>query len=85
MRGTRFKMQVRKKPAISSYLQEFNAGDVVHVNIVSSSPFPNPRFHGRTGIIEQKRGSSYIVKVNDGNKVKKLSLRPEHLKLEVAK
>ncbi len=85
MRGTHFKMQVRKKPTITTFMQEFSVGDVVHVNFLSSSPFPNPRFQGRTGIIEQKRGRSYVVKVNDGNKVKKLSLRPEHLKLEVAK
>ena len=85
MRGTHFKMQVRKKPTISTYMQEFRVGDVVHVNILSSSPFPNPRFQGLTGIVEEKRGDSYIVKLSSGNKVKKISLRPEHLKLEVAK
>ena len=85
MRGTHFKMQVRKKPTISAFMQEFNVGDVVHVNIISSSPFPHPRFQGLTGIVEEKRGESYTVKVSNGNKVKKISLRPEHLKLEVAK
>ncbi len=85
MRGTHFKMQVRKKPTINSFMQEFNVGDVVHVNILSSSPFPHPRFQGRTGIVEEKRGKSYTVRVNDGNKIKKICLRPEHLKLEVAK
>ncbi|MBI4162933.1 MAG: 50S ribosomal protein L21e [Candidatus Aenigmarchaeota archaeon] len=84
MRGTHFKMQVRKKPTIGTYMQQFSVGDVVHVNLLSSSPFPHPRFQGLTGIIEEKRGESYVVKLSSGKKIKKISLRPEHLKLEVA-
>ena len=82
MRGTRFKLQVRRKPRIDNYLKEFNAGDKVHINIVSSSPFPHPRFHGLTGVVTEKRGTSYTVKVLVGNKAKQVSLRPEHLKLQ---
>jgi large subunit ribosomal protein L21e len=82
MRGTRFKMQIRKRPTIRTFMQEFKVGDVVHINIVSSSAFPHPRFQGRTGTVEEKRGKSYTVKIAEGTKKKKLSLRPEHLKLQ---
>ena len=82
MRGTRFKLQVSGKPTITTYMKEFGIGDNVHIHLVSSSPFPNPRFQGLTGTIIEKRGGSYVVSVKNGNKLKKLSLRPEHLKLQ---
>ena len=82
MRGTRFKLQIRRKPMIHNYIKEFNVGDMVHVNIVSSSPCPHPRFHGLAGVVTEKRGSSYTVKVSVGHKSKEISLRPEHLKLQ---
>jgi large subunit ribosomal protein L21e len=41
---------------------------------------PHPRYKGRIGKIIGKRGKSYIVEITDGNKVKKLISRPEHLK-----
>jgi len=80
MRGTRQKMQVKTKPTINRYLAEFSAGDTVHVNYLSSSPLPHPRFQGLTGRVIEKRGNSYAVAVKDGNKPKLLFLRPEHLK-----
>jgi large subunit ribosomal protein L21e len=43
---------------------------------------PHPRFHGKTGKIADKRGQAYIVAINDGNKAKKLIIRPEHLKIQ---
>jgi large subunit ribosomal protein L21e len=41
---------------------------------------PHHRFKGLAGHIVGKRGKSYIVEIADGNKVKKLISRPEHLK-----
>jgi len=79
MRGCRMKMQVRKKPTLNLYLAKFDAGDVVHIHYLPSSPLPHPRFQGLTGKVVGKRGSSYGVAVNDGNKPKMLFLRPEHL------
>ncbi len=80
MRGTRYKMQVRKKPTVNQYLQKFEAGDSVHVNLVSSSKFPHPRFQGLTGHVVEKRGDAYAVAVKDGNKPKMIFVKPEHLK-----
>ena len=80
MRGTRKKMRAREKPSIRHYMQEFSVGDNVHIKISSSSNFPHPKFHGRTGKIIEKRGRSYVVGVSDMNAQKKVSLRPEHLR-----
>jgi large subunit ribosomal protein L21e len=46
----------------------------------SSNGRPFRRFFGRTGVITEKRGKSYIVKIKDGKKEKELITRPEHLK-----
>jgi large subunit ribosomal protein L21e len=32
--------------------------------------------------VAEKRGRAYIVAINDGNKAKKLIIRPEHLKMQ---
>jgi large subunit ribosomal protein L21e len=51
----------------------------VHIDFVSHR-IPHPRLQGLTGNIIEKRGSSYVVQINVKGAVKKLSLRPEHLK-----
>ncbi|MEM5843674.1 MAG: 50S ribosomal protein L21e [Candidatus Aenigmatarchaeota archaeon] len=70
------------RPAITKFLQEFNKGQrVVIVQEPSSHKgMPHPRFKGRVGKVIGKRGKSYIVEITDGNKVKKIISRPEHLK-----
>ena len=37
-------------------------------------------FKGKIGTVIAKRGSSYILQVSDGNAIKKVISRPEHLK-----
>ena len=70
------------RPAITKFLQEFNIGQRVVVEQEPSSHkgMPHSRYKGKTGKIIGKRGKSYIVEITDGNKVKKLISRPEHLK-----
>jgi large subunit ribosomal protein L21e len=41
---------------------------------------PNPKFHGRTGTVLGQRGHAYVVQVTDGNAVKTVIARPQHLK-----
>ncbi len=41
---------------------------------------PHRRYHGKVGVIRGKRGKSYIVEVVVGSKIKKLFIRPEHLR-----
>lgn len=80
MRGVRKKLQLRKKPTLTQYMREFAEGEKVHINIVPSSKFQHPRFHGLTGTVVDKKGRAYAVQVRDGSKLKTVYLRPEHLK-----
>jgi large subunit ribosomal protein L21e len=82
MRGTRKKLQSRGKLAVNAYLQEFKSGDHVHIDFEPSSPIQHPRFQGLTGTILKRRGRNYIVQVHDGQKLKQVFVRPEHLKLQ---
>lgn len=85
-RKTRHKLQKKKSErgriSIRRYLQEFKVGDKVVLKIepaYQKGMFP-PRFHGRIGVIESKRGSCYIVKINDKGKEKVFISHPIHLK-----
>ncbi|MEM5773028.1 MAG: 50S ribosomal protein L21e [Candidatus Aenigmatarchaeota archaeon] len=84
---TKTRQALRQKPAyrppITKFLQEFSMGQRVVIEQEPSSQkgMPHPRYKGRVGRIIGKRGKSYIVEITDGNKVKKLISRPEHLKV----
>ena len=41
---------------------------------------PHRRFQGRTGHIEGRQGRAWVVKVKDGNMMKTVVARPEHLR-----
>ncbi len=79
-RKTRKKLQKREL-RIRDYLQEFKIGDAVAIVVnPSSRSMVHPRFHGITGKVIEKRGRGYVVEFKNGNKTKKLILKPEHLK-----
>ncbi len=40
---------------------------------------PHRRYHGRIGVIHEKRGKSYVVHVEIGKQTKQIIARPEHL------
>ncbi|MEM2889818.1 MAG: 50S ribosomal protein L21e [Candidatus Hadarchaeum sp.] len=42
---------------------------------------PHHRYHGRTGLIRERRGRAYVVEVRDGGAIKKVISRPEHLRV----
>ena len=75
------KIRERGKISFSRAFQDFKAGDVVSVVIekANQSSFPK-RIQGRCGVIEEKRGSSFVVKKNDLNKNKKFIINSLHLK-----
>jgi large subunit ribosomal protein L21e len=85
---TRHKLQLTKRPGrsnpITKKIQRFDADDLVHIIIDPSvqKGQPHPRFHGKTAKVVETRGRAYIVSLNDGNKAKKLIVRPEHLKIQ---
>ncbi len=85
---TRYKLKksirVSRANPITKKIQVFSEKDLVHIIIDPSvhKGQPHPRFHGKTGKVAEKRGRAYIIDVNDGNKAKKLIIRPEHLKMQ---
>ena len=74
--------RIREKGKInfSRYFQTLKEGDKVCIvkDVSSKSVFPKS-IQGRTGIIEVKRGKSYIVKIDIG-KAKRFIIHPVHLK-----
>ena len=57
------------------------AGEKVVVNIDPSvhKGMPHRRFQGKIGVIVNKRGGSYVVNVPQGDALKEVIIRPEHL------
>ena len=66
---------------LSRILRTYKAGDKVCVTIDPGvhKGMPHRRFQGRIGVVEGKRGRSYIVGLRIGNKEKSLIVRPEHI------
>jgi len=69
------------KIKLSNYFQEFKKGDRIAVvkELTEMPKFPK-RLQGRSGVVENKRGRSYIVKIKDLNKEKTYIIHPVHLK-----
>jgi large subunit ribosomal protein L21e len=71
----------RGKIKLSKLLHEYQPGNRVVVRIDSSvqKGMPHRRFHGKIGTVTEKRGRSYVVTVSQGDAVKEIVVRPEHL------
>lgn len=85
-RKTRHKLskKVRQKGKISltRYFAEFGKGEKVQL---AAEPAVQkgmyfPRFHGRVGIINGKKGDCYEVEISDLGAKKTLIVHPVHLK-----
>jgi large subunit ribosomal protein L21e len=74
--------RTRGKVPVTKSLQKFKVGDRAGLAIEPRihRGHPHPKFQGKTGTIEGRQGSAYILKIRDGGKVKRLLVRPEHLK-----
>ncbi|MCS7145073.1 MAG: 50S ribosomal protein L21e [Nitrososphaerota archaeon] len=72
----------RSGPNPDVYLQAYEIGQKVAIDIDPSTQkgMPHKRYQGRVGRIVEKRGRGYIVEVELGSKLKRLSVLPEHLK-----
>jgi large subunit ribosomal protein L21e len=59
----------------------YEVGSQVIVKIDSSvqKSLPHKRFHGKIGTVKAKRGRGYVVSVPQGDAVKDVILRSEHL------
>lgn len=79
---------MKKKPrqrgllSLSRILQEFDEGQFVHIDIEPSihKGMPHPKFQGKTAVVKEKRGSSYVLEIKEGSKRKTIIARPEHLR-----
>jgi len=69
------------KIKLSRYFQSFNEGDRVAVvrELAIPTGFPK-KLQGRSGVIANKRGSAYLVKIKDLNMEKTYIIHPVHLK-----
>jgi large subunit ribosomal protein L21e len=69
------------KLRLSKLLYEYKPGANVVIKIDSSvhKGMPHKRFHGRVGTILNKRGRSYVVSVSQGDALREIIVRPEHL------
>ena len=76
------KPRERGKTGLSRILHKYEPGDKVVIRIDSSAHkgMPHRRYHGKTGIITDKRGSAYVLKVSQGDATKVIIANPEHLK-----
>jgi large subunit ribosomal protein L21e len=78
---------LRKKPRehgkinVTKILRGYKAGEKVVIKIDPSvhKGMPHRRYHGKIGVVTAKRGRAYIVSVTQGNAVKEIIVRPEHL------
>jgi large subunit ribosomal protein L21e len=83
---TRYKLKktVRERglSPISKAIQEFDEGQMVHIDIDPSiqKGMPNPRFQGKTGKVLGIRGRAYLLQIKDGNAKKQIIALPQHLK-----
>lgn len=77
----RKKIRTRGKIQLSRYFQSLKEGDSVSIvkDLSIDSNFPE-RLQGRTGIVAEKRGRAYMVKIMDHDKEKKFIIEPIHLK-----
>jgi large subunit ribosomal protein L21e len=71
----------RGPPPVSRVIQDFSQGTKVTIAIDPSvvKGQPHSRYHGRTGVVVERRGRAYVVEVQDGGSIKKVISRPEHL------
>lgn len=72
----------RGKVGLSRLLRTYNPGDRVTISIDSSvhKGMPHRRYHGRIGIVKERRGRSYIIEVSEGKQTRTLIARPEHIR-----
>jgi len=81
-RRTREKFRKATRVKVNQFLQKFEVGQNVAINIESASNYGRPfkRFQGLTGKVIGQRGRAYVVEIKDGNKYKKIIANSEHLK-----
>jgi len=77
----RRKPRERGKSGLSKILYDYKKGDKI---VIKTDPsvhkgMPHRRYHGKIGVIMDNKGRSYVISVKQGNAVKEIIVRPEHI------
>ncbi len=77
----RKRIKEKGKVSFTRYFQKFEPNERVSLvrDLGFTENFPM-RMQGRTGVIIEKRGSSYLVEALDGGMKKRFFVKPIHLK-----
>jgi len=69
------------RPKLGKLLIAYEVGSQVIVKVDSSTQksLPHRRFHGKIGTVMAKQGRGYVVSVPQGDAVKEIIVRSEHL------
>jgi large subunit ribosomal protein L21e len=69
------------KPKLTKFLYEHKPGSSVIIKIDPSQQksLPHRRFHGKIGKVVNKRGRGYVVSVAQGDSIREIIVRTEHL------
>ena len=84
--GSRHKLSRRARERglspITRILEQYGVGESVNIVIDPSIQRgqPHHRFHGLTGTVIRMQGKACVVSTNEGDAVKQLIIRPEHLR-----
>mgnify|MGYP000159135704 FL=1 len=67
---------------ITRILEQYGVGESVNIVIDPSIQRgqPHHRFHGLTGTVIRMQGKACVVSTKEGDAVKQLIIRPEHLR-----
>ncbi len=70
------------KLGLSRLLNDYKPGDKTVIVIDSGvhKGMPHRRYQGRVGVIVGKRGRAFEISVSQGNAIKEIIVRPEHMK-----
>jgi large subunit ribosomal protein L21e len=75
------KPREKGKPNLGKLLVNYEVGSQVIIKMDSSvqKSLPHKRFHGKVGTVIEKRGRGYVVSVANGDAIKQIIVRSEHL------
>ncbi|MFH1823590.1 MAG: 50S ribosomal protein L21e [archaeon] len=78
----RKRVRTKGKIPLSRYFQELKPGDTVALvrDLIDKKGLFPSRFHGLTGTVEKKIGRAYMVKFLNGKVLKRVIVKPLHLK-----
>ena len=71
----------RGKIALGRLLISYAPGQKVTISINPAihKGMPHRRYHGRIGVVAEKRGRSYVIEVATGKTPRSIIARPEHI------